>query len=365
MRLPKAGIVDVTVTGSATSNTLKFTVSNPAPTVVSISQQTILLTSPSFPLEIAGTNFVAGTTVDVGGQSLVPTSVSPTRLTVAVPATSLIAAAVPPIKVLNPAPGGGTPSELSSTVLNPVPVLTSLSLNSTLVDSADFVLSLDGTGFAAGATVTFGSTHLTPTAVSANQLTVLVPKAAVATGATLAATASSISPEGGTSNSLAFTVMNPVTVINPGPGGGVSSTLTFTVINPVSTIAALSQDKVVLGSGAFPLTITGTGFVPQSTVEFGTSNLIPSAVSPAVLTVTIAEAAMAKADNLTITNPAPGGGISNATRFIVQNPAQVVTAASPTSITASVSDVTLTITGTSFVEGATTILFQLYETSVT
>ena len=513
----KAGVVDVTITGagSLTSNTLQFTINNPVPTVMSLSEPAVMLNTASFPLEIMGTNFVTGTTVDIGGQSLVPTSVSPTRLTVAVPASSLILAAVIPIKVVNPAPGGGASSELSLTVLNPVPVLTSLSLNSTLVDSADFVLSLDGNGFAAGATVNFGSTHLTPTAVSANQLIVLVPKAAVATGAILAVTASNISPGGGTSNSLAFTVMNPVptltslslthtlvdsaeftlnltgtgfvpgatvsfgstvltpttvnatelsvvipetalktsgivavtasnitpgggisnaldftienpaptltalslssigagsadfaltltgtqfiadskvnfgdviltptsftstqltvtvpasavvgggefpvTVTNPGPGGGVSSALVFTVINPVPTIVALSQDKVVLGSAAFPLTITGTGFVPQSTVQFGTSNLIPSSVSPTVLTVTITEAAMATAGNLTITvtNPPPGGGISNGMRFIVQNPVPVVTTTSPTSITASVSDVTLTLTGTSFVEGATTVL---------
>jgi hypothetical protein len=242
----------------------------------------------------------------------------------------------------NITPGGGVSNALDFTVENPAPTLTSLSLSSIGAGSADFALPLTGTQFIADSKVNFGDVVLTPTAFTSTELTVTVPASAVVGGGEF-----------------------PVTVTNPGPGGGVSSALTFTVINPVPTIAALSQDKVVLGSAAFPLTITGTGFVPQSTVQFGTSNLIPSAVSPTVLTVTITETAMATAGNLTITvtNPAPGGGISNGTRFIVQNPVPVVTTTSPTSITASVSDVVLTLTCTSFVEGATTVLLTTSTTT--
>lgn len=93
----KAGVVDVAVTGSAIPSTLPFTIKNPAPTLIGLSQETALLNSGAVTLEVTGTNFVATSTVKVGDKSLVPTSVNPTGLAVVVPETSLTTAQAFPV----------------------------------------------------------------------------------------------------------------------------------------------------------------------------------------------------------------------------------------------------------------------------
>ena len=105
--ITKAGIVDVAVTGSATSKTLPFTINNPLPVISAISQQTTLLNTTSLSLNITGSDFVSTSTVKLGEQSLTPTSVTPTQMTVAVPDSLLATAQALPITVVNPSPGGG------------------------------------------------------------------------------------------------------------------------------------------------------------------------------------------------------------------------------------------------------------------
>ncbi len=420
--IQKPGTVHITVTGSSASNALHFTINNPVPSLLSISQSTSLLNSASFPVEIVGTNFVSNTTVNVGGLSLVPTSISPTRLSVVVPESVLLAAAILPVTVSNSSPGGGTSSPLTLTVLNPVPVLSSLPVSSTIVGGPDFALNIMGTGFAPGVTVNFGSLLLIPTAASSTQLTVQVPAAAIASTGVVAITAANIGPGGGVSSPLDFTVENPVptlsslsltsvpagnadfvldlagtqfvatskvkfgnvtltptsssptqlsvvipaaeviggglfpvAVTNPGPGGGMSNAQTFTVVNPVPVATSLSQQNALIDSPAFPLQIAGSGFVPQSTVMFGSTTLIPSSVTPTLLTVLVSQAAITAAGTgptyISVVNPTPGGGTSNSLRFIIQNPEPALATINPPSVTADVADYVLTISGSHFVPG--------------
>ena len=420
----KSGTVDVKASGASISNSLQFTITNPAPNILSISQSTGLYNNAALPLEITGSNFVPNSTVNIGALSLVPTSISPTRLSVVVPAGSFTATGTLPVTVTNPSPGGGTSSALSFAVVNPVPVLSTLSPISVLVDGPEFVLNIVGSGFAPGVTVNFGATSLTPSSVSWTQLTVPVPATAITASGVVSVTATNIAPGGGTSNSLEFTVENPLptlsslsptsidagvsdfalnltgtgfiaaskvnfgsvtlaptsvsstqmsvvipaaevvggglfqlTVANPGPGGGTSNAQTFTVINPVPVITALSQQSALSDSPAFPLEVTGTGFVPQSKVSFGGTELTPSSVTPTLLTVLVTQAAITAAGtgsiSISVVNPAPGGGTSNLMNFTIQNPQPALTTLSPPSVTAEVADVVLTISGSHFVHGAT------------
>ena len=54
-----------------------------------------------------------------------------------------------------------------------------------------------------------------------------------------------------------------------------------------------------------------------------------------------------------VTNPAPGGGASNAVNFAVNNPVPTITTLSPSSATAGAAAQTLTINGTNFVATST------------
>jgi hypothetical protein len=311
-----------------------FTVLNPVPVLSSLSLNSAIVDSPDFALNIVGTGFAPGITVALGSTRLTPTAMSATQMSVVVPKTAISAIGVLPITALNVAPGGGTSNSLDFTVKNPVPTLTSLSLTSIAAGNPDFVLDFTGTGFIATSKINFGSVTLNPTSISPSQLSVVIPAAEVIGGG-----------------------LFPVTVTNPGPGGGTSNAQTFTVINPVPALTALSQHSTVIDSPAFPLQITGTGFVPQSTVMFGSTMLTPSSVTPTLLTVLVTEAAITTAGNgstsISVVNPTPGGGASNSINFTIQNPQPALSTINPPGVTADVADVVLTISGSHFVQGVT------------
>lgn len=83
---------------------------------------------------------------------------------------------------------------------------------------------------------------------------------------------------------------------------------TITTISPNTTVA-----------GGFTLTINGTNFVATSMVIFGGATRTTTFVSAAQLTAAIPAAAIASAGTaaVTVTNPAPGGGASNAVNFTI------------------------------------------------
>ncbi len=86
----------------------------------------------------------------------------------------------------------------------------------------------------------------------------------------------------------------------------------------VPTIAAISPSSAVAGGAAFTLTITGTNFVPASTVNFG--GVVPTSfVSSMELTAAVPPSSIASAGTLavTVTNPAPDGGTSKPLDFSV------------------------------------------------
>jgi hypothetical protein len=112
-----------------------------------------------------------------------------------------------------------------------------------------------------------------------------------------------------------------VTVFNPAPGGGTSNTATFTITNPLPTISSISPATTVAGSGGFTLVITGTNFVNSSVVRWNGSPRPTTFVSSTQLTATIpaGDVATAGTANVTVFNPAPGGGESGAVTFTIQD----------------------------------------------
>ena len=110
-----------------------------------------------------------------------------------------------------------------------------------------------------------------------------------------------------------------VVVTNPAPGGGASSALNFTVNNPVPSITSLSPASATAGAAAQTLTINGTNFLSTSTVTYNGVGHAATYVSPTQLTITLSAADQGTAGTyaVVVTNPAPGGGASNAVNFTV------------------------------------------------
>jgi len=332
-----AGTVNVTVTnpapGGGVSNAQTFTINNPVPTEISIVPPSATAGGVAFTLTVNGTGFVSGSVVKFNGAAKTTTLVSATQVTAAIAAADIATAGIVNVVVTNPAPGGGTSGNIQFTINNPNVTVTSLSPPSTNAGGAAFTLTINGSGFASGATVNFGNNPaITPSSVTNTQIIATIPAADIATG--------------GTAN---------VTVTNPPPGGGISSAQTFTINNPAPVASSLSPTNATAGGAGFTLTVNGTGFVSGSEVNFNGAAKTTTFVSATRITAVIAAAdiATAGAVNVAIANPAPGGGTSANLPFTINNPSNLtITSLSPASATAGGAGFTLTVNGTGFVNGA-------------
>ena len=119
------GNVTVTVgtptPGGGTSSELGLVLSNPSPTVKSLSQTSAAAGGAAFTLTVTGTNFTPGSIVQWNGTNQVTTYVSATQLTVQITAAEIAAAGSATVSVLNGSPGGGTSTSTSVTLSGTLP----------------------------------------------------------------------------------------------------------------------------------------------------------------------------------------------------------------------------------------------------
>jgi hypothetical protein len=332
---PSTGLVTVTATSqadSASSGSAIVLLTYPAPSLSSVSPTDVLVGSLDTTLRVTGTGFTKASTVSFNGSSRIPTFVSSTQLTLALASADVATGGTYPVTVTNPAPGGGTSNAVNFSVGNPVPAITSLSPASVAVGSGAQTLTIIGTGFVSTSTVSYNGSSHTPTFGSSTQLTLALASTDVSTAGTF-----------------------PVTVTNPAPGGGTSNSVNFTVGNPIPAITSLSPTSAAVGSGAQTLTINGTGFMSTSMVSYNGSSRTPAFVNSTQLTVLLTDADVSTAGTVpvSVTNPAPGGGTSNVVNFSVGNPVPAITSLSPTSVAVGSGAQTLTINGTGFLNTST------------
>jgi hypothetical protein len=97
---------------------------------------------------------------------------------------------------------------------------------------------------------------------------------------------------------------------------------TITVDNPVPSINSLSPSSATAGTGAFTLTVNGTGFVNGAAVLWNGSSRTTTFGGATQLHASITAADMASPliAQVAVVNPAPGGGISANALFAVNNP---------------------------------------------
>jgi hypothetical protein len=322
--------------GGGTSNSATFSITNPAPAIASLSPNQVLAAGPQFTLTVNGSGFVSGAIVRLNGQDRQTTFVSPTQLNATALASDIAAGGTVNVTVVNPAPGGGVSGAVALNVINPVPTISGLNPNVIAVGSAAFTLTVNGNGFVPGSVVNWNGSPRPSTFVNSGQVTAQVGAADIAS-------------VGGAS----------VTVVNPAPGGGTSNTLTFTVSsqpNPTPTLTSLSPASIAAGSAAFTLTVNGTNFVPGSVVNWQGSPRATTFVNNTQLTtqITAADVASQGSAGVTVVNPAPGGGASNALVFTVNppNPAPILTSLTPNTAAVGGPAFTLSVQGSKFVPGA-------------
>ena len=181
---------------------------------------------------------------------------------------------------------------------NPAPTLNAVSPTFALAGGAEFTLTASGTGFVSGSVVRWNGASRATTLVSSTELRAVISASDIASVGTA-----------------------QVTVVNPSPGGGTSSAIAFTIdpVVPVPMIMGLEPPKVLAGSPGFDLVVSGSGFVQGATVRWNGADRSTTFVSATRVKAAIAAADVATAISVpvTVTNPAPGGGTSNALIFVV------------------------------------------------
>jgi len=119
---------------------------------------------------------------------------------------------------------------------NPVPFVNQpLVPSSAAPGGAAFTLTVNGTGFLGTSTVMFNGTPLTPSAITANQLTVTVPATSIATAGTAS-----------------------ITVVNPNPGGGASNPVYFPITASATTITFANAANSPINVPNAPVSVAAT-----------------------------------------------------------------------------------------------------------
>ncbi|GAA4377542.1 hypothetical protein GCM10023186_12780 [Hymenobacter koreensis] len=314
-----SGPIGVVAPDGTSVSTGIYSVGNPVPVITALSPPSVPPGSGAFTLVVTGTGFVPTSVVMSTAPVSATTYLSPTQLSVDLPPGAVLGTY--PVTVTNPSPGGGTSAPFNFFVASgPVPSITSFTPSSAV---AGTVVMVTGTNFT-------GVTSVTLNGVSVGSYNVVSPTQ-------LTFTVSSTSSTGriavSTANGTAVSATNLVVTGNP--------------VNPVPVITALSPPSVPAGSGAFTLVITGTGFMPTSTVTFSGFPLPITFISPTQISVDLPPGATPGVYPVVVTNPAPGGGSSAPFDFIVPAaPVPTITSFAPGT---AVAGTIVTVTGTNFI----------------
>ena len=292
-RIAQPGTVNVSVEipNIGTSNALSFTV-QPALSITSLEPSSAAAGGAAFTLTVTGTGFVQGSAVEWNGSALPTVFASAARLTASVEAQFIRQPGAASVTVRNP--GGAVSNAASFAVVAPLGI-SGLSPDSAAAGGPQFVLTVDGSGFAAGSVVRWNFTPLATNLVSPARLTATVP-------------ANLIAQPG------------PATITVANPDGAVSAGAVFTVTAALR-IASLDPAAALAGGASLTLAVSGSGFAAGSVVQWGGVPLPTRFVSSARLTASVSAALIAEPGSASIRVVNPDGSISNAVELPVRLPA--------------------------------------------
>lgn len=224
-----------------------------------------------------------------------------------------------------PGCGGGLAStpKPPATPSNPAPTVTAIAPNTGSTNGGT-AITITGTGFLTGATVSLGGSPATAVAlVNSTSITATTP--AHAAGAVDVVVMNTDAQSGTLASSYTYTVTPAVTSITPNSG----------TIN-----------------GGTAVTISGSGFMAGATVKFGNTPAASVAVVGSTSITAVTPARGAGAVSVAVTNPdTKTGSLNNAYTFIAPAPAPTVISITPNAGTTN-GGTAVTIAGTGFLPGA-------------
>ena len=279
---------------------------NATPAITNLFPSNITAGSEGFTLAITGTGLISsrkGVTFAYWNGSPRSTTYNLVtgQLLVTIPASDLVTPGAPQITLFNPPPGGGTSLTAATFTIEPValngPTITSVAPTSVAAGGAAFMLTINGTNFAAGDVIAWNGIPQT-TSISGDAASATIPASYISTVGSGSVT---VSTTGGVV--AAPSVSFPIT----GPN------------NPSPKASSLSPSSVTAGGPDLEVLLTGSGFNASSVAEWNAVPLATAYVDGSTLVILIpaADTATSGSAQITVTNPAPGGGTSSQVAFTV------------------------------------------------
>ncbi len=108
--------LSATATSVTTGTSAAFNISNPAPSLNTITPNTVCSGSAEFTLALSGSNFNAASTVKINGNDIATTFIDSDSITAVIPASYIVNGGTPSITVFTPLPGGGASTGVALTV---------------------------------------------------------------------------------------------------------------------------------------------------------------------------------------------------------------------------------------------------------
>jgi hypothetical protein len=236
------------------------------------------------------------------------------------------------------------------TINYPPPTLKSISPTSISANSPQFTLRVLGSNLVQQTSVNWTTSAGTVTLpqvsfVTTGELDAVVPATLIENPGTADISVSTPTPGGGTSPSS--TQQPIVFTINP-------------IASPTPQITSITPTALTVAAANGTIFINGKNFVSQSTVAVNNNNRATTYVSSTQLQATMNSGDIATPGSLqiTVTNPAPGGGTSNAVALAVNTAVPTISTVAPVSVVVGSAATTVTVTGVGFVNGYTTIMLN-------
>jgi Bacterial Ig-like domain (group 3)/Beta-propeller repeat len=240
--------------GDGLTETIQF----PPPAITGLLPFAATAGGAGFTLTLNGTYFYSGATVNWGATALKTTYVSETRLTALVP-VSLIAAVGSAVVTVTSTGGTSAGATFTITPNNTFPLVLALVPSSRTAAGAGFMLTVNGANFAANSVVLWNGAVRETTYMGGAQLTAEISAADVATEGTNRVTVASFAPSAATTAALPLVVMSAT---------------------PVATVWGGSIAVAADAGGNHLASLSGSDFVPASTMIWNKVSLPTNYVSP-------------------------------------------------------------------------------------
>jgi len=116
-----------------------------------------------------------------------------------------------------------------------------------------------------------------------------------------------------------------IKVSNPSPDGGTSNSINFTVNNPPPSITALDPAEAVAGTSGLTVLINGTGFFEDTEIFFGGVKKPATCINNTQLQIWLSSEDLKTPGQYEVmaNNSPPGGGNSNKVIFIIRSPFEI------------------------------------------